>query len=123
MREYVPDVDNLPSVLDRRNEPVLASADVEHRLSSHSIGVRKVDTNIGQMSPSSSLGYTVPMQQRFQCVLVRRAEFSDRCLADDPHRLNVTKTVTFAQQGVDDLDGIFDKRSVHGGFKGRGTRF
>src|SRR5579863_316112 len=100
MREDVPDVDDLPSVLDRRDEPILISADVEYRERARCIGVRKVGTDIGQMSPCGSLGYAVPMQQRLQRVLVRLAKFGDRHLTDDPHRLKVTKTVTISQREV-----------------------
>ena len=97
MREDVPDIDDPPSVLDRRDEPILVSPDVEHRESIHSIGVRKVGTDIGQMSPCGSLGYAVPMQQRLQRALVGIAEFGDRSLTDDSHRPKVTKTVTSVQ--------------------------
>ena len=97
MREDVPDVDDLPSVLDHRDQPILVAADVEHRESIHGIAVREVGADIGQMPPSGSLGYAVPVQQRLQRVLVRLAEFGDRRLTDDPHRLKVTKTVTAVQ--------------------------
>lgn len=97
MREGVPDVDDLPSVLDHRDEPILVSADVEHRENAHSIGVRKVGSDIGQMSPCGSLGYNVPIQQRLQRIFVCLAEFGDRSLTDDPHRLKVTKMVTAVQ--------------------------
>src|SRR5579863_1130658 len=94
MREDVPDVDALPSVLDHRDERVLVSADVEHRESAHSIGIRKAGTDSCQMPPCSSLGYAVPIQQRLQRVLMCLAEFGDRSLTDHPHPLKVTKTVT-----------------------------
>ena len=97
MREDVPDIDDPPSELDRRDEPILVSPDVEHRERVHSIGARKVGTDIGQMSPCGSLSYAVPMQERLQRVLMGFAAFGDRSLTDDPHRLKVTKTVTFGQ--------------------------
>jgi hypothetical protein len=34
-RENVPDADDLPSVLDRRDGPVFVAADVEHRESAY----------------------------------------------------------------------------------------
>ena len=100
MREDVPDVDDLPSVLDHRDEPVLVSADVEHRESAHSIGMRKVGADIGHMFPYGPLGHAVPIQQRLQRVLMCLAELGDRSFADDPHRLKVTKTVTAVQEEV-----------------------
>ena len=68
MREDVPDIDDLPSVLEYRDEPIFVASNVEHRESSYRVGVRKVGTDIGQMSPYGSLGYAVPMQKRFQRV-------------------------------------------------------
>lgn len=97
MREDMPDIDDLPSVLDHRNQPVLVAADVEHSEGIHGIGVRKVGADIGQMSPSGSLGYAMAVQQRLQRVLVRLRELVDRRVANDSHYLKVTKTVTSAQ--------------------------
>ena len=97
MREDMPDVDDLPAVLDHRDQPVPVAADVEHRESIHGIGMRKVGADIGQMSPCGPLGYAMPVQQRLQRVFVRLRELVDRRLADDPHHLKVTKTVTAAQ--------------------------
>ena len=62
MREDVADVNDPPSVLDRRDEPVPVSADVENREDVHCIGVRKVGADIHQMSPGGSPGYAVPVQ-------------------------------------------------------------
>jgi hypothetical protein len=87
MREDVADVNDPPSVLDHRDEPVLVSADVENRENIHCIGVRKVGADIDQMFPGGSLGYAVPVQQRFHRVLVRIAEFGDCRFTDDPHAL------------------------------------
>ena len=72
MREDVPDIDDLPSVLEYRDEPIFVASNVEHRESTYRVGVRKVGADIGQMSPSGSLGYPGPMQKRFQCVMVFR---------------------------------------------------
>ena len=97
MREDMPDVDDLPAVLDHRDQPVLVAADVEHRESIHGIGMRKVGAEIGQMVPRGSFGNAVPVQQRLQRIRVRLRELVDRRLADDAHHLKVTKTVTAAQ--------------------------
>ena len=97
MREDVPDIDDLPSVLEYRDEPIFVASNVEHRESTYRVGVRKVGTDIGQMSPYGSLGYAVPMQKRFQRVMVCFAEFGNSSLTDDPHCLKVTKTVTAVQ--------------------------
>jgi hypothetical protein len=83
--EDVPDIDDLPSVLDRGDQPIGISFDIEHRESSYCIRVRKVSANIRQVSPGGSLGDAVPMQQSLQRILVDRTEFRDRGLADDPH--------------------------------------
>jgi hypothetical protein len=96
MREDMPDVDHLPSILDRRDEPILVSADVEHSEDAYGIGVQKVGTDIGQMSPSGPPGYAVPVQQRLQRVPVYPAESGDCRLTDDPQRFKVTMLVTLA---------------------------
>ena len=85
MREDVADVDDSPSVLDRRDEPELISADVKNRENVRCIWVRKVGAHSDQMPPGSSLGYAVPVQQRLHRVSVRFAEFSDCRFTDDPH--------------------------------------
>jgi hypothetical protein len=97
VREDVAEVDDPPPVLNHRNEPVLVAADVEHRENTDWIGVRKIGPDIDQMSPGGSLGYAMPVQQRFQRVLVLSSEFGDGRLANYPHGLQVTKTVTTAQ--------------------------
>lgn len=94
MREDVADVDDLPSILDHRDKPALVSAGIEHRENVHGAGVRKIGADIDQAPPGGSRGYTVPVQQRLQRVLVRLAEFGDCRLTNDPHPLKVTKTVT-----------------------------
>ena len=101
MCEDVPDIDDLPLVLEYRDEPIFVASHVEHSEITYRVGVRKVDTNIGQMSPNGSLGYAVPMQQRFQSVRLSLAAFGDRRFTDDPHYLKVTKTVTTVQQQLD----------------------
>jgi hypothetical protein len=47
MREDVPYIDNVPSVLVHRDQPVLVSPDIEHRENAHCVGVGKVGTDIG----------------------------------------------------------------------------
>jgi hypothetical protein len=81
----MPDVDDLPPVLDERNQPVLIAADVKYREITDSIGVREVSADIGQMIPCRPPGDSVPVKQRRQCIVVPFAEFDDCCLADDPH--------------------------------------
>lgn len=96
----MPDVDDLPAVLDHQDQPVLVPTNVEHRESIRGIGMREVGADIGQMSPCGSFGYAMPVQQRFQRVPVRLAELVDGRLTDDPHCLEVTKTVTAVQEQI-----------------------
>jgi len=97
MCEYVADIDDLPSILDHRDQPVFVAANVEDREPIHGVGVRKIRTDIDQMFPGGSFRYAVPVQQGFDRIFVHLNELRDRCFTDDPHYSNVTKTVTTAQ--------------------------
>ena len=42
MCEDVPDIDDLPMVLEYRDEPIFVASNVEHSESTYRVGVRKV---------------------------------------------------------------------------------
>ena len=70
MRKNVPDVHDLPTILDDCDEPVFVATDVEHGEHSDQIRVREVLMHIREIFPLGASRHQVLMHQGFQGGLV-----------------------------------------------------
>src|SRR5437588_11573171 len=95
MCEDVADVDHLPAVPDDCDEAVFVASHIEDRENAHGVCVPEVLAYFRNSLPFGALRHSVPMHQGLQGILVLFCEVGDGRFADDPHTLQVTKTVTW----------------------------
>jgi hypothetical protein len=62
MGQDVPDVDDLPAILDQRDKPIFVAAAVEYREGTHGIGMRKDGPHISKVFPIRSFGDAMPVE-------------------------------------------------------------
>jgi hypothetical protein len=91
MREDMPKVDDLPSIFDDRDKPILVAGDVKHRENSDRIRMPKILARFRRIRPSGALRYQVPVQQRLQGVRVAFGELGDSGFTDDPQMIRLPK--------------------------------
>ncbi len=85
MCEDMADVDDLPCILDRGDQAILVTCDVEDRVLADNIGVRNVFPDISQVLPARPLRYAIPVHQWLKNIGVLAKKLSDCRFAGDPH--------------------------------------